>query len=217
MQIILVILCLGLVVWVGPANAEQSRRTFSLTVGFHKKVDRHYEIDKIFEAASSVLEQCNVVIKREGDIGTFSAPNDKGEVGGARERDAVHRVNFDIKVVKDMTFCRGEQLLGLSGCSWDPLPNKLPETPQRRSIIVTELPEDLKVAGRVLAHEFGHFTGLPHRDQPNALMVTCAVGKPENVQINNMECGCFRGGRASCNLPDSGPPNCDILGGPRRN
>lgn len=214
MQIIIV-LCVGLLMWVGPADAQQ--QPFSLTVGIHTAVDPDYKnkIDKILEAASKVLEQCNVTIERKGDFGSFGSPNGNGEITGPGERDAVHRENFDIKVVKSIGFCRGAAtglggLGGIFGCSWDPLPNKLPETPQRKSIIVAETKTNelaIEFAGKVWAHEFGHFKGLPHRDEPNALMVTCEVGEPQNKEINSAECSCVRGDR--CDLPDSGPPHCD--------
>jgi hypothetical protein len=213
MQII-IILCVGLLMlWTEPADAQPP--PFSLTVGIHTAVDPNYKnkIDKILEAASKVLEQCNVTIARKGDFGAFESPNRNGEIAGPPERDAVHRENFDIKVVKSIGFCRVETGLGgmgLFGCAWDPLPNKVPETPQRKSIIVAETRVDelahIEFAGKVWAHEFGHFKGLPHRDEPNALMVTCEVGEPQNKQINSQECRCVRGDR--CDLPDSGPPLC---------
>jgi hypothetical protein len=221
MKIIIAILCVGLAMWVGPADAQDTK-TFRLTVGLHTAVDQNYKnkIDQIFEAASRVLKKCDVVLMQKGDVGTFRSPNSQGEVSGARERDAVHRENFDVKVVKSMSFCRTRQqsaLMGIAGCAWDPTPNRTPEVPQHKSIIVAEHKSifvaemDIPFAGRILAHEFGHYTGLPHRDDAKALMVTCKAGEAENVQINTTECMCFRAGRAACVLPDSGPPHCDRL------
>jgi hypothetical protein len=212
MKIIIAILCVGLVMWVGPADAQDTK-TFRLTVGLHTAVSQNYKnkIDQIFEAASKVLKKCDVVLTQKGNSGTFGSPNSQGEVSGARERDAVHRENFDIKVVKSMSFCRTRQpLMTIAGCAWDPTPNKTPEVPQHKSIIVIEM-DDIPFAGRIWAHEFGHYTGLPHRDDGKALMVTCKSGEAENVQINTTECMCFRAGRAACVLPDSGPPHCDRL------
>src|SRR5262249_27611977 len=67
-------------------------------------------------------------------------------------------------------------------------------------IIVTIL-TDTKRAGMILAHEFGHRTGLPHRSDTNALMA-CEV-KVDGGQISPKECKCFRGGPGSC--PDDPP------------
>jgi hypothetical protein len=208
MQIIIAFVCLSLLMWVEPASAQRS-----LTVGRHEKVsisDR--QVDDILIEASKVLRRCNVVLQRKGPVGTFTSPNPEAIVGknykkgdtnsereAARERDAVHRENFDVKIVKAINFCRvgGEQ----AGCSWDPLPGK--DKPQRKSIIVaTEVftvPLSNADAGGTWAHEFGHRMGLPHRPPKNALMYACDI---KGRQISDQECRCFRQG---CDL-DPGPP-----------
>lgn len=214
MQIILALVCLSLLMWVEPASAQRS-----LTVGRHASLSireiSDERIDDILIEASKVLRRCHVALQRKGPIGTFTSPNPEAIVGknykegdtnsereAALERDAVHRENFDVKIVKAINFCRVGG--GQAGCSWDPLPGE--DKPQRKSMIVaTEVTMmgitvvlRIAAAGGAWAHEFGHRMGLPHRPQKNALMYACGIGR----QISNRECRCFRRG---CDL-DPGPP-----------
>jgi hypothetical protein len=199
-QIIIAIVCLGLLIWVDPGSAQQIR-TYSLTIGHHHKVALSADkVDEILAEASKVLKKCNVVLKRKGSVGTFASPNADGTISKASERDAVHRENFDIKIAPQLIdFCRVDQL-GQVGCAWDPPRPPAKQIPQHRSIIVTTL-TDTKRVGMILAHEFGHRTGLPHRSDTNALMA-CEV-KVDGGQISPKECKCFRGGPGSC--PDDPP------------
>jgi hypothetical protein len=200
MQTIIAIVCLGLVMWANPASAQQIR-TYSLTVGRHHAVQLSPDhLDAILAESSKVLKKCNVVLKRKGSVGTFASPNADGTIAKASERDAVHRENFDIKVVQQLIdFCRVDQL-GQVGCAWDPPLPPAKQIPQHRSIIVVAL-TDIKRAGMILAHEFGHRTGLPHRSDRNALMA-CEV-RVDGGEISQKECNCFRGGPGSC--PDDPP------------
>jgi hypothetical protein len=204
MQIIIAIACLGLLMWIHPASAQQIR-TYSLTVGRHDAVSLSTDqVDKILAEASLVLKKCNVALERKGSVGTFSSPNAEGNITNPTERDAVHRENFDIKVVQLVRFCRVDQP-GQVGCAWDPPPRPAKQIPQHRSVIVGVLADtellgpvsvltDTKLTGMVWAHEFGHRTGLPHRSAKNALMA-CKV---ERAQINQEECDCFRRGPGPC-------------------
>jgi hypothetical protein len=203
-QIIIAIVCLGLLIWVDPGSAQQIR-TYSLTIGRHHKVALSADkVDKILAEASKVLKKCNVALKRKGSVGTFASPNAEAIISNATERDAVHRENFDIKIVQLVRFCRVEQP-GQVGCAWDPPPSPAKQIPQHRSIIVGVLADttligpvsiltDTKLTGMIWAHEFGHRTGLPHRSDKNALMA-CKV---ERARINQRECDCFRRGPGPC-------------------
>jgi hypothetical protein len=214
MQIVVAIACLVLL-WVDPANAQDTKtypdtKTFDVTVGRHKAVTLSKEkADDILAEASKVLKKCNVVLKRKDSVGTFTAPNPDARINNRADRDAVHRQSFDFKVVKiPFNFCRLEQIAGFFGCAWDPPPPPKEELPQHRSMIVGLSRNDLKHTGVTWAHEFGHRTGLPHRNERHALMA-CSV-KVENVEINQHECDCLRGGPGFCKDPPEPAGACPI-------
>jgi hypothetical protein len=151
------------------------------------------------------LKKCNVALKRKGSVGTFASPNAEGNISNPTQRDAVHRVNFDIKVVQFVDFCRVDQV-GQVGCAWDPPPPPAKQIPRHQSMIVSDLIGNTKLTGMIWAHEFGHRTGLPHRGQKKALMA-CKV---EGRQINQKECNCLRGGPGFCTDPPEPAQLCGI-------
>jgi hypothetical protein len=221
MKIIIAIACLGLLMWVEPANAQQRPQPqipFELTVGVHDHERRQVtdaRIDKILKEASKVLNKCNVVLTRTGSVGTFIAPNTEPNQEALIEtkdhRDAVHRESFDIKVVKiPFFFCLGpppdEKEIAV-GCAFDPLQNA--DLPQRRSMIVGNARRSLKLTGKIWAHEFGHHRGLSHRNEAKALM-NCKV-KAQNDRINDHECKCIREGPLVCNETPTRCPSDDNI------
>jgi hypothetical protein len=117
-------------------------------------------------------------------------------------------VQFHVQVVDKITdFCRVHSPLGFNGCSFPP---------DFRSIIVVHPrrhtdpdnpsgPPLRKFPDHLLwAHEFGHLTGLGHRNDRRALMTACPLnvvfsGVPDTrVQVNRNECSCLRSGLGSC-------------------
>jgi hypothetical protein len=207
MQIIIAIVCLGLLMRVEPANAQDTK-TYELTVGHHEALTlRSDRVDDILAEASKVLQKCNVILKRKGSVGTFRSPNQDARVTTDTERDAVHRENFDLKVVRvPFDFCRIRDVAAFFGCAWDPPPPPQDERPQHRSIIAGVSRDNLKHTGVTWAHEFGHKQGLPHRNERKALM-RCKV-EVENVELNEKECECLRRGTGHCNDPPEPPTQC---------
>ena len=198
-KVIIAVAWLGLLMWAEPASA-QNTRTYSFTVGRHESVKlKNDDVDKILAEASKALKKCNVVLKRQGSVGTFNSSKTPKRIKTAKDRDAVNRESFDIKVVAfPIVFCRVSQTH--QGCAWDPPPSPARQLPQRRSIIVTDLTNP-KIAGRIWAHEFGHRTGLPHRIEKTALMACSVPTGPESGKLDDHECDCFQGGPGSCNDP----------------
>ena len=77
-----------------------------------------------------------------------------------RDRDAVHKVNFDFKVVETpFFFCRGIENEAVMGCAFDPPPPPAEQRPQHQSMIVGNT-SDLKLTAKIWAHEFGRQEGF---------------------------------------------------------
>jgi hypothetical protein len=210
--------------WVAAASAQT---TYSLSVSRHRDVPALSEgkVKEILAGASKMLQKnsrhndeddisCNVTFILKGPVRTFASP-DTPAVVDEDNIEAVHRVDsneagvdFHVKVVKEINFCRPGLPPGSSfeGCSFSP--------PHFRSIIVVhpdrhKVPHDRgsKYPDHLLwAHEFGHLTGLGHRRDRFALMTPCSLTEFSNlpdtrVQVNRSECGCLLSGPASCPLP----------------
>ena len=102
MKIIMAVVSLGLLMWVEPVNAQDTK-IYEFTVGRHEAISRavsRNDIDDILTEASKVLQKCNVVLKRKDSVGTFTSPNPDARINSKTDRDAVNRENFDVKVVK---------------------------------------------------------------------------------------------------------------------
>jgi len=190
---IVAIVSLALLICADCARAQSS--TYSASVSFHGGLRQRplteAQVRKILVDASKMLQMdpdssggdvaCNVTLILKGPIRTFSDPTTmrKPETLAVVTKDnidAVHAidsdvtdVDFHIKVVKEIDFCREGLPPGHDvGCSFS--------KPDFRSIIVIH-PAIHKGPDRLLwAHEFGHITGLGHRDDdPKALMTRCPL------------------------------------------
>jgi hypothetical protein len=197
------ILLVGLLFWVEPTSAQEVRssnaqKVYSLTVSIHEGLHlTEQSTEEILDRASNLLQRngCNVTFKFKGPVQTFTAQ----PITDASTLDVVHQVPADIKVVPRINFCAaGFKPEGYLGCAWRP-------EDRPRTVIVT--PPALGV-GRdpmLWAHEFGHTTGLPHRnDEHNqALMTPCPI-EPFNWKIDEVECGHFLAGPAQSYPGDPG-------------
>jgi hypothetical protein len=125
----------------------------------------------------------------KGHVGTFSnAPN---VITNESDLEAVHQVNADVKVVQDIQWCKTEGS-SFIGCSWR-------RTGPKTMIVTQNLPATPQI---LWAHEFGHTTGLQHRNGANALMSPCKLDG-SHVEINQNECKCFLAGPGGCSIPDN--------------
>jgi hypothetical protein len=228
MKLFLVVISVALLLWVEGVAA----RTYTLSVSRHRDAPALSDDDvrRILDQASKMLTKnpseskppnsvaCDVTFVLKGPVRTFGSADapalvDEGHV------DAVHRVDSDIrdvdfhvKVVDKITnFCRIRNPSGFNGCSFPP---------EFHSIIVVHPkmhtdPSDPsgpplpKFPDHLLwAHEFGHLTGLGHRDAPQALMTPCSLAEFSNlsdalVEVSEHECQCLHSGLNSCLLPDA--------------
>jgi hypothetical protein len=220
MQIIMAILSVALLMLIDQASAQS---TYSVSVSRDANVPELNEeqVRKILEGASKMLQKsfvnkggadvaCDVTFTLKGPVRTFGTVGTSPNIVDAQHRDAVHKVDSDItdvdfhvKVVEKIEFCR-PGAGSFNGCAF-PI--------EFRSIIVVspgELPDHL-----LWAHEFGHLTGLGHRNSKCALMTACTVAdlaSVTRVRVNQKECGCLRGGLGYCPLPttvvDCRPARC---------
>jgi hypothetical protein len=184
--------CLGLLLWAEPARAE----VYSLKVSVHEDVRPELtkaEVRTILKKASRLLQRhCDVKFQLKDEIEKFaSAPKD---IKNARDLEAVHRVDADVKVVRKIRYCKGSP--PWIGCAWRPEggPKTMIVTRKRRAI--THI---------LWAHEFGHTKGLPHRveerGEERALMTPCPLDLFRR-HINEAECKCFREG---CEIQEPEP------------
>jgi len=206
------LLSLALLMWVEAASAQQ---TYSLSVSRHRAVPALSDGDvrRILADASRMLQKnprhdgdddvaCNVTLTLKGSVGTFASPNtpvvDRDNIDAVHRVDAnVAGVDFHVKVVKEINFCRPDlPAEPFVGCSFSP--------PDFRSMIVVHPKLHKDAQGRPLsrypdhllwAHEFGHLTGSGHRDDDQlALMTRCPLNtqflniSDARVRVNSEEC-----------------------------
>ena len=206
------LLSLALLMSVEAASAQQ---TYSLSVSRHRAVPALSDGDvrRILADASRMLQKnprhdgdddvaCNVTLTLKGSVGTFASPNtpvvDRDNIDAVHRVDAnVTGVDFHVKVVKEINFCRPDlPAEPFVGCSFSP--------PDFRSMIVVHPKLHKDAQGRPLsrypdhllwAHEFGHLTGSGHRDDDQlALMTRCPLNtqflniSDARVRVNSDEC-----------------------------
>jgi hypothetical protein len=221
MKMKVVIAALALMMLVDGASAQSA---YSVSVSRHaslKKPLSEADVRNILKDASTMLRKnseangdtdvaCDVTFSLKGPIRTFGSGGTSTDIVDEQSRDAVHRidsdvrdVDFHVKIVKEIEFCRPNLNGPFDGCAF-PV--------DFRSIIVVDpsehkdkLPEGAKYPDHLLwAHEFGHLTGLPHRHSKVALMTSCPVVRllsADHAQVDKEECRCLLGGAGFCKLP----------------
>jgi hypothetical protein len=212
MKMIMAIFSAALLMLADEASAQS---TYSVSVSVHASVRAlsKEQVRQILKKASRILQKnsvsngdadvaCDVTFTLKGPIRTFGSANTPPVIMDEQQRDAVHEVDsdvagvdFHVKVVDEIQFCRPELTdPSFNGCAF-PI--------ESRSIIVVRprrnFPDHI-----LWAHEFGHLTGLGHRDSQCALMTSCNVAELKSVarpRVNKQECSCLRGGPGFCQLP----------------
>jgi hypothetical protein len=218
MRILAAILSVAVLMWVEAAGAQT---TYRLSVSRHTAVPdlTDEDVRRILADASKMLQKgprdghndndvaCNVTLTLDGPVRTFPRdpppPALKKPIVKRANIRAFHRVDsdvagvdFHVKVVDQIKFCRRGVRGSSQGCSFSP--------PDFRSIIVVH-PKSHKVSNYpdhlLWAHEFGHLTGLGHRDDdPLALMTRCPLNtqffniSDDRVRVNSQECDRLRAG-----------------------
>jgi len=215
MRVIVAIVSFALLMCVAATGARSA--TYSVSVRIHSALPSLSadEVNAILENASKVLQKpnlhtetdgdvkCDVTFKLKGSIGSFGEPANaivtEQNIDGVMNSD-LDDADFHIKVVKHIAYCRPGVDTASAGCSFSP--------PRYRSIVVVHPhmhPEGTDYPDHLLwAHEFGHLTGLGHREgskepgSPNdkdALMTRCDLKTqfPSNAsrskaQVSRNEC-----------------------------
>jgi hypothetical protein len=196
-QIILAAACLGLLLSIGSARAQTEHL---LTMSVHRDVPPKLmeqltnEVDVILQETSTLMSEskCDVTFKLAGPIKPFTSAAPK-DILDKDDLEAVHREVADIKVVDSVGFCVGKKGK-FEGCAW--------RRDGSKTVIVAIRPL-LLFRAALLAHEFGHTTGLVHRTEPKALM-RCRIDHTHR-KINATECSCIRAGPGSCKIPEPDP------------
>jgi hypothetical protein len=213
MPAILAIIGLGLLLWAPPAAAQKvdaknvgMSNVHPLTVSIHENLPPLVPetVKNILNDASEKLLQrennCNVRFKLNGPI-TRLARGTPLDILNKDHLEAVHREAADLKIVRSIKFCMGRfDKEGFIGCAWRP------ESRRPKTMIIARRRGLLALRHIVLAHEFGHTTGLQHRADPQALMTPCKLSF-HRVKITPNECQCFVKGRGGCDhIPEPDPP-----------
>jgi hypothetical protein len=173
------------------SGAYAQSATQFVTIRRHSSLSMsNAQADKILRDASVVLQvdddfavgtgdiACDVTLSRVQDVRNFatSAP---ASVNSSADYVAVSAEDSFVKVVDTITFCGG-RFGTFAGCTTTP----------GRNMVVEETGANRDI---VWAHEFGHATGLQHRNAPKALMTSVPLASDQRY-VNQTECDSFKAG-----------------------
>ncbi len=141
------------------------------------------DADRILSDMTTVLRTndgpgdvaCNVKFRRKGGVEPFTTGD--GSIDSQAEFDAVLALPGHVKVIRRFNWC-GALIPNIISC----------ERPSLKSFLVIRHPPNSE--GIFWAHLYGHTKGLPHRNDPNAVM-NPVIG-PNSRRVNSSECAAFR-------------------------
>jgi hypothetical protein len=172
------------------ACAWAQSATQFVTIRRHPDISfTNVQADKVLKDASTVLQvdddgagagdiACNVKLSRTMDVRDF-ASDAPSAVNSAADGAAVHAEDSFVKIVDSITSCGGIKG-SYAGCTKTP----------GRSMIVVASENGLDI---VWAHEFGHATGLQHRNAPKAVMTGAPLASDQKY-LNQKECDSYING-----------------------
>jgi hypothetical protein len=162
------------------APAAASAPRFLITVGQHNAIPTPIsdtEVDKILDSLSSLFAHenpaCRASFVRDGPISKFDNKKYPFAINSETDFNKFKADPPSLKIVGEINWCSGLGI-GIIGCSSTPGPAW---TVVRYTPVIEHL---------LWAHEFGHTTGLIHRDVPNALMRPTLY--ESDTEINGDEC-----------------------------
>ncbi len=176
--------------------------TRSLTVSRYTATTlSNADVDGIFSSSSNVLQTnngtgdvaCAVALNRSGNIAVFTTGD--GSIDTSAELSAIFGLAGNVKVVDDVNYCANQFNTSYIGCGQTP-----------GSSFITER-FTASQEGILWAHEYGHNTGLPHRDTSTNNVMYYSIGS-NRTRINQTECNSYRSSAASTaatSTAESGP------------
>src|SRR5215813_5425023 len=126
------IACLGVLLWVVPASAQQAPVVYTFKISAAPALLpklKPKKVERILAAASRLLttrNQCPVTFKLASPDPIIPFPSDiPTEITNEDQLEAVHRVSacgstancYDVKIVESISFCKTAKS-GYVGCAW---------------------------------------------------------------------------------------------------
>ena len=154
-------------------------------------------VSEIFEGASGGDDEaCAVTLVLRGSVGTLTAAELPFFISSQADFDRVRSLPGTVKIVGDIGWCGGIGA-GIAGCANKPGP----------ALVMTWKSSRVRNAV-VLAHEYLHTAGNPHRSGTRALMLP-TVGL-DNDRVNGLECDKAMGGPSAVSESGEAIPNEEL-------
>ncbi len=178
--------------------ATFTAKSKQITVSRHNTVAlTNNRVDTILDDATMVLMDdagsgdvsCFVTLARSDSVKVFNTGD--GSINTSAELQAIFGLAGNVKVVDDVDFCEGRFNTSFIGCG----------RISNNSFITERFTASLE--GILWAHEYGHNTGLRHRDTTNNNVMFRSIGA-NRTRINQTECNSFRSSSPSTAAASAG-------------